>query len=387
MAASGTLSVIPTKEDLIAQHQQQQQSTSGVSTVTDYNNQEEKDTFTKCEVDPVKAQDDAMISVALKIRDGKMAVNEYSVDEARTTMVRSNYAPDWTSANWNHPLLANLKNLSCLSSFDLPSHTKRGLVDERKAIKYGEERRSSASENENETKERQLIVAPSENENESKNNYTKPEEVRNEIIEKEALEYALSHRTPAVIETSPFLLSQKALMDLSPETIGSDPQLLALVSAVAKANKTDPRIAGKVAMGETPTIPVEILTPSIKNTYPVHRKATDALPKPTIGNYNKGFHDSDIVAYSKMKDELSPDSKNSRLMIEEPQEQQQEEGNTSSSSPPSASKKSMHDVGYQTWMQKHLDQPAEYEDRERFAEYRDQVTSLEGKCLSVSEKK
>ena len=126
-----TIALLPENESL----QQQTRNTK---------EDDDKALLSKCEVDPVKAQDDAMISIALKLQKNQMSVNEFSVDEARTTMVRSNYAPDWTRANWSHPLLANLKNLSCLSSFDLPSHTKRGLVDERKAIAYGQQEAGSS---------------------------------------------------------------------------------------------------------------------------------------------------------------------------------------------------------------------------------------------------
>jgi hypothetical protein len=389
--------------------------------------QDRKSVFAKCEVDPIKAQDDAMISVALKLQKNQMSVNEFSVDEARTTMVRSNYAPDWTRANWSHPLLANLKNLSCLSSFDLPSETKRGLVDEKKAIAYGmiqQKKQGEKEEEENEeqqqqqqqqqnqdpssTKSRSLIVSP------AATTITSSVVVRNEVIEPAALNYALEHKTPAIVETTPFILRQKALLDLSPETINSDPQLLALVSAIAAANKTDPRVAGKVAMGEIPTIPVIPQVPSIRNTYPVHRKACDALPKPSSvasGDHNKGFHDSDIVGYRKLRDELEPPFTSSSSSVLELQQQQQQnenqEGNSDENnntispvrsprengassllhhSVRGEAKKSMHDVGYRTWMQKNLEQPSEYEDRERFEEYRDQVTSLQGKCLSVSEK-
>lgn len=334
----------------------------------------------KCEVDPIKAQDDALLSIALKLREGKVAVNSVQIDEARTTMVRSNYAPDWSRANWSHPLMSNLKNLSSLSSSDFPSFTKRGLVDERKAIDRVARIGNGAEENaavvvEEQTQPTKRGRVPAE-----VSDRLSLDAVRAEVADPDVIQRAIEHGVTAVIEVSPFVLAQKALLQLSSETINSDPQLLALVSAVAQSNKGDPIVAGRVAMGETPTIPVTVVAPSIRNMpSSSRRKATDALPS-AFGNHgdmNRGFHASDIADYDHLKQDLSPDrNRNPKSMHEVPLSIERNNDSNHADD----------DGGYKTWCERHLDRPSQHEDMEKFQAYRETVTTLEGKCLAITSK-
>jgi hypothetical protein len=347
--------------------------------------------FAKCEVDPVKAQDDALVAIALRFRaererarssqtvhgDASPArsvgesggggggeerlemIGIMAIEEARTTMVRCNYAPDWNKARWDHPLLAGLRELSPLSTVDMPSVLRHAAVAEH-LVQQSAERKArvggsgsngaSAAENDGDADHEQQRQQDTD---QTSVTFTRAEDIPARVVDPVALQHAMAHGVNAVFETSAFLLRQTALLDLSSETISGDPQLLALVSAVAQANKNDPVVAGRVALGETPTIPVTVMLPSMRNTVPVRRKACDALPAPGPCNYKRGFFSGDIDA--------------SELVPAHP--------------PP----KSMHDVGYRTWMQRHLDEPSEHEDRERFAAYRDEVTSLEGRCRASIE--
>lgn len=328
--------------------------------------------LTKCQVDPIAAQDNALLAVALKLREGRLAVNDVQLDEARTTMIRSNYAPDWTKAHWDHPLMANLKNLSCLSTADFPSVTKRGLVDERKAMdRVGRSIDSESSGGvDGATAAGQQSRALVSTEARDRLSL---DAVRAEVADAEVIQRAIDHGVSATIEASSFIVHQgKALLQLSSETINSDPQLLALVSAVAQANKSDPVVAARVALGDTPTIPVTVVAPSVRNVPNSRRKATDALPQSGPGDYNRGFRGSDIADYDHLRHELSPDR--------------------------NQNPRSMHDVGaieeasganggaarYRTWCEKHLEQPSGFEDMERYSDYREAVTTLEGRCASIT---
>lgn len=249
---------------------------------------------------------------------------------------------DWGRANWSNPILQQLAGLSALSNHDLPvAAHRRGT-----AVRYVPSEHTAA----------EPLGGLSDNARDVA--YDPAAEMRHAPgceaahVSQHAADYGLptpGATAPRAVRPPANAAGQVALdplLRLSSTTLHADERLGALVREVADGRRDTDLHAGRVwASG---TLPDAV-------TDAQHATADRLRDRPPPCAYNRAFHNSDVVGYGDLpRREASPPS--------------------------------MHDVGYETWMQRAVDLGARDEDPDAYYEHQQQLTSALGRLQAVEER-
>ena len=211
---------------------------------------------------------------------------------------------DWSKARWKEiPALQNLLQLSDLSSGDIPKDLAAA-----ESAPSGRLLSGTALEG--------------------------LSELGRQTLPAEHLSLRDSHYVNEVLEACP------ALLHLSDASIAGDEHMKAIRARIALRYSDDPWVQYKQLVEEK---------------FSQRHDAVKVEPLCTSGSPNKGFYDSDIVAYRTLtaRDEVSA---------------------------------SVHATGGETAQERYLLMQAPFETIDEYEEYRDQLTSISGRALAVEQR-
>ncbi len=304
---------------------------------------------------------------------------------------------DWSKANWDLPQLQRLKQLSELSNFDLPQaklETLDGESDKRLRLQHTVAMPITQLS-------RTAVEAPL--------NHRVTVDLHRDLAQTSSVsEMVQRKRIDAV---SPQVLQQTQLLGLSDLSTKDDAALMELIGHVADQHILDPEMAQRIVASRVHYRPVNRaeLMATLEGTRGENSGGVDgfltSLHSHTT-DHVRCFHTSDIVSYpvirSDMEEEWKVDQRLESctapvLTASPPAVTAPEEGRLTvptagegdipageASSP--AIPPSMHDCGYQTWMQRHLDQQCDDESDEKMEDYLESLTTWEGRKMAVEER-
>jgi hypothetical protein len=212
---------------------------------------------------------------------------------------------------------------------------------------------------------------------------------------------------------SPQVLQQTQLLGLSDLSTKDDAALMELVGHVADRHILDPEMAQRIVASRVHYRPVNRaeLMATLEGTRgessggvegfltSLHSHTTDHV---------RCFHTSDIVSYPAIRSDMEEEWKVDQRLenFHEPGAQTTSTevatsggGQLTAAPAPAAAvdlplaeasspvvPPSMHDCGYQTWMQRHLDQQCDDESDEKMEDYLEALTTWEGRKMAVEER-
>jgi hypothetical protein len=267
-------------------------------------------------------------------REAEALLGKCAIDPiAAQRRAASNYQGevDWNAANWDNPILQQLSQLSVLSAHDMPAaaHLSLARTPEQRAAAAEETRAGEAAH-------QTLVDAELRKREEAEGK--KERDASALAVQRANMKRAMEgpqHERPEM----------RQLLQLSHGSVAGDAQFGEIVRGVAEAHRNDPDAAAMLA--SPGTLPDEVSR--MQNRLASPQRALAEPPSP-----NRAFGDSDIVAY---------DEGTMRCWAAVP--------------------KSMHDVGYETSSQRHIDISYSAEAEDDYFPYREQLTSAEAHLMAL----